>query len=269
MNIASVELLFNDRADEKGGCWISFLSDLRPNDDRRRIVLHGDDDRSDVTSLLSEKGVYSAKAVENSRCSVDTGWKPLLEGVTEIPVVFKPSFFGQKNVYAKVTDDNGRTSGWKQVGNWSASDERRPEAVSVVPYLGLGMQRTFTFSLSDQNGSTDITTADFLVQFGKARQQACSFSLDRSSGTVMLRADQGTTWAGTLRLGEPGQARNSQCTISDAKLKLEGKDAIALSVHLQFSTSFSGRRNSYARVEDKAGLRSPMVWLGSWVVPEQ
>ncbi len=266
MNIASVELLFNDRLEEKGGCWISFLSDLKPSDDRRRLILHGDDDRSAMTCLLNENGGYSAKSLENSRCSVDKGWKPLLEGVT---LAFKPSFFGQKNVYVKVTDDDGQTSGWKQVGTWLANDERRPEAVSVVPYRGVGTQRTFTFALSDLNGSTDITHADFLVQFGKTYQQSCSFSLDRSSGTVTLRADQGAASSGTLRLGEPGQIGNSQCTISNANLNLEGRDAIALSVHIQFATSFSGRRNIYARAEDSAGLRSSMVWLGSWVVPEQ
>ena len=211
MNIASVELLFNDRLDEKGGCWISFMGDVKPNDDQRRIVLHGDDGRSDVTSWLSKKGFYGAMAVENSRCSVDSGWKPLLEGVTEIPVAFKPSFFGQKNVYARVTDNDGRTSGWKHVGTWLASGERRPEAVSVVPYLGLGMERTFTFALSDLNGSTDIATAEFLVQFGKTRRQACSFTLDRSSGTIALHTDQGKERVGTLRLGEPGQAGDDNC----------------------------------------------------------
>jgi hypothetical protein len=268
-NIVSVELLFNDRSDAKGGCRISFLSDLKPNNDRRRLILRGDDDRSDVTSLLSENGIYSAKAVENSRCSVGNGWKPLLEGVTEIPVAFKPSFFGQKNIYVRVTDDNGKTSGWKQVGTWLASDERRPDAISVIPYLGSGMQRTFTFALSDLNGSTDVTSAEFLLQFGKTSQKACSFSLDRTLGAVTLSADQGTASSGSLRLGQPGQIGNSQCTLSDAKLKLEGRDAIALSVHIKFSSSFAGRRNVYARVEDKAGQRSSMVWLGSWVVAER
>ena len=187
----------------------------------------------------------------------------------EIPVSFKPSFFGPKNVYVRVTDDHNRTSGWKQVGTWLASDERQPEAVSVIPYLGSGIEKTFTFALSDLNGGADITTAEFLVQFGKTSQQACSFSLDRPSGVVKLRTDQGTVSAGTLRLGERGQVRNSQCTISGASLKLEGRDAIMFTVHIQFSSRFSGRKNVYAQVQDRAGLRSSMQWLGSWIVPDQ
>jgi hypothetical protein len=187
----------------------------------------------------------------------------------EIPVAFKPSFYGLKNVYAKVTDDQGRTTGWKQVGTWLASDDRPPEAVSVVPYLGSGPQRTFTFAFSDQNGGTGISGAEFLIQFDKTQRKACSFSLDRSAGVVTLRDDRGSLPVGSLRLGDPGSVGNAQCTISDVSVKPEGRDSIIFSTHIRFSSSFSGRRNIYARVVRDAAAPSSMQWLGSWVVPQQ
>jgi hypothetical protein len=152
---------------------------------------------------------------------------------------------------------------WKQVGTWLASDERPPEAVSVVPYLGSGPQRTFAFAFSDMNGGTGISGAEFLIQFDKTQRKACSFSLDRSAGVVTLRDDPGSLPVGSLRLGDPGSVGNARCTISDVSVKPEGRDSIIFSTHIRFSSSFSGRRNIYARVVRDAAAPSSMQWLAA------
>jgi len=266
-NIRSIELLFNDRPMERGGCRVSFFNEMQPNNDRRRLILHGDDDRNDLTSsLVNERGVTIAKGIDGERCSVEKDWKPMFDGIVELPVIFKPAFFGPKNIYVRVTDNGGRTD-WKQVGTWLASADLAPVPVSVVPYLGAGSDRDFTFVLSRRSGSAEISRVEFLAQLGKARRSACSFSFERSSGLVSLQNDDATGFIGTLGIGDHKSIQNSQCAISNIRVRLDTRNGMEFTLHIRFSSSFSGRRNIFARVENRAGLNSSMEWLGSWMVP--
>ncbi len=36
-----------------------------------------------------------------------------------VPVTFQTVFTGSQNVYLSATDDEGLTSGWKQLGTWT------------------------------------------------------------------------------------------------------------------------------------------------------
>jgi len=196
---------------------------------------------------------------------VARGWDQLLRGVT---IDFSPSFRGQKNVYVRAIDSEGASSDWKQIGTWVASDELPPEPVAVAPYLGSGSTQRFTFVLSDINGNNDIDKAEVLIQFGRTNVDACLLRMDRASNVIRLVDDAGDGFAGVLQLDRPGASiRNRQCTVSGVTLRADSHDSIRLTATVAFANSFTGRRNIYARVEDKAGQASPLRWLGSWFVP--
>lgn len=258
-DIARVDLLINDRLQDHGGCYVSyFYQTPGSSEDGRGIVLHSDDGREDATGKL-----VGQTAAENNRCAIKQGWDQLLRNVT---ISFKPAFFGQKNIYIRATHSTGSTSGWKQAGTWTASDEEPPEAVAVRPYLGSGLRQTFDFDFSDINGSDNILSAEILIQFGREKANACAIAMDRNARSVQLMREAGV--AGTLSINSRGAtATNPQCTISDAFLTTEGRDALHLTMSVEFDPSFKGRRNIYARSRDKAGQSSTWRWLGTWVVP--
>jgi hypothetical protein len=136
----------------------------------------------------------------------------------------------------------------------------------VRPYLGSGLRQTFDFEFSDINGSDDILSAEVLIQFGREMAKACAITMDRNARSIQLMGEAGV--AGTLSLNSRGvTARNPQCSISDAFLTTEGRDALHLTMSVAFDPSFKGRRNIYARSRDKAGQSSAWRWLGTWVVP--
>jgi hypothetical protein len=150
-----------------------------------------------------------------------------------------------------------------------ASDEEAPEPVVVRPYLGSGLRQNFDFSFSDINGSLDIESAEILIQFGRDKVNACAITVDRYVGLVHLLADIGSDDAGAFKINaKGGAAQNRQCKISGTRLTTESRDVLHLAMTVEFDRSFAGRRNIYARAQDKAGLSSPWRWLGSWVVPE-
>jgi hypothetical protein len=256
-DINRVDLLINDRLDEKGGCYVSYLTQTPGlNTERRGILLHSDDGRSDAVGSID-----GTTGAENNRCAVKKSWDQLLRDVT---ISFKPAFRGSKNIYARAIDSTGASSGWKQTGTWIASDEESPEPVAVRPYLGAGLRQTFAFDFSDVNGNDDIRTAEILIQFGHEKASACAITVDRNAGLVRLM-DGGAT--GILPFNTPGAiARNPQCAITDAVITTESRDGLHVTMNIEFDRSFKGRRNIYARAQDRAGQSSPWRWLGSWVV---
>ncbi len=241
---AKVELLFNDRPDERGGCYLSDFNDRDGGE--RRMVLEGDGRTGPQISYLKHP-----QRIENSRCSaVGTGF--LYGG--DIAVQFKSSFYGPKNIYVRTTGSNGEATPWQQVGTWIAGNEEPPQAVSVSPYLGSGTRKTFTFSFMDPNGRTDIAKIEFLLQKLTGEAGACTFHLDRSSVTPA---------AG------PTVAVNGPCKVSNVQVSFTSTDSLQVRADVDFAGSNAGRRNIYATVQDRKGQSSGLVWLGSWVVPGQ
>jgi hypothetical protein len=64
-----------------------------------------------------------AGTVSNSQCTINgTGATVTLSGnnlTLAVPVTFQTVFTGSQNVYLSATDDEGLTSGWKQLGTWT------------------------------------------------------------------------------------------------------------------------------------------------------
>jgi hypothetical protein len=260
-DIAQVDLLFNDQLREQGGCYVSYFEQVPSlNGDRREIVLHSDDGAVHAAAFANHAGV------NNEHCSVAGGWDQLLRDVF---VAFNPSFRGEKNVYVRAVDQEGANSDWKQSGTWLVTGAP-PEAVAAIPYLGSGARQRFTFVLSNVNGNKDIEKAEVLIQFARTNVGACALQMDRTAGVVRLLDDAGAGVAGTLRFNAPGASiQNRQCAVSNVALIPDSNDSVRLIATVAFAPSFTGRRNIYARVEDRDGQASPLTWLGSWLVPLQ
>jgi hypothetical protein len=233
-----MEVLFNDRADTRGGCHIS---EIGQSGGPRRIILESGN--SSVTSYTDQ-----ARALETPLCSIDRTIYLQLG----VKVHFKPSFFGAKKIYARITGFDGNQTEWQQVGTWLASAEVAPEAVSVTPYLGSGKKQTFTFSVMDRNGGSDISRMKLVIKGFRKEEESCSIVLE-------LPIKNG-----------PNQAmESSQCRISNLKIDASGRDALRIRTDVEFTANFVGRRNIYAEIEDREHQSSGLTWLGSWVVPHE
>jgi hypothetical protein len=256
--VAKFELLFNDRPDPRGGCHVS---DINSRDEKSSMILESDDGSAPQVSYA-----IHPQRMENSRCSIQgagvaSGW-----GMT---VHFKPGFFGPKKIYARVTRQDANPTDWEEVGAWIASGEQPPQAVSVTPHLGTGPRHTFTFSLFDPNGNSDIQKANFLIHRFRSPENACSLDFDRNLGVVTLINDSATAPAGVLQAGDSGSIVNGQCRVSNFRFDSTSSDSLQVRVDIEFSRGFAGRRNIYAKAEDRAGQSSGSTWLGSWLVPPQ
>jgi hypothetical protein len=53
----------------------------------------------------------------------------------------------------------------------------------------------------------------------------------------------------------------------DVLIVADSGDSRKMRIEVEFARQFSGRRNVYARAEDKAQQSSRWCWLGSWIVP--
>lgn len=261
----ALDLLFNDRPDENGGCSISYRYSQGGSMERTRISVRGDGRAEVVSEEQFQTGLWrghenalEAAPVENSRC----GLSGIEHGVGELGmrVTFKPVFFGEKNVYARVSTAQGVSSGWKQIGTWLANPEQAPMPISVIPYLGSGIRQTFTFIASDVNGASDIAAARILIQSDRQKQNACAFTFSLPSNTISLVGDDGKPAA---------ILQNAQCKISEPSVVAESRDSMQFQMNIEFSGSFAGRRNIYAEVEDKEHESSSWQWLGSWHVSRQ
>ncbi len=197
------------------------------------------------------------KLIENNRCAIDGrpripgGFEGFLNGGSII-VQFKPGFFGPKNIYVRTTDNEGRTSDWEQQGTWTAGAEVPPQAISVSPYIGSGSRRRFTFSVMDQNGSSDIARVEVQVQKLKSAEDGCSFAL-KHSGTGPFSAQP--------------VSNTGPCKISIVRVEPEGRDALRIRADFEFPDTMAGLGNIYAEVEDHEHQSSGRVWLGSWTIP--
>jgi hypothetical protein len=255
--VAKLELLFNERPDPRGGCHISDVSDLDGGE--RRMILESDDGSEPNISYA-----IRPQRIENSRCSVEGNG--LLSGFA-ITAHFKPTFFGPKKIYVRVIRPDEKPTDWEEVGTWIASALQPPQAISVTPYLGAGLRQTFTFSVFDPNGNSQIANVKFLIQRFRSRENACSFDLDRNLRGVTLTSDQPPAPAGVLHPGDKSSIANVQCRVSNLRLDSLSPDSLQVRVDIEFFAAFAGRRNIYVNVEDRAGLSSGSIWLGSWVVP--
>jgi subtilisin family serine protease/chitodextrinase len=131
--------------------------------------------------------------------------------------------------------------------------------VSVNPTSGSGSSKTFTFTASSLNGSTDITRADMTFAV-PAFDNNCYLSWFRGYGTYLL-SDDGSTWIGPIGTTAIG---NSQCSVSNPSVTESGNN-VTLTIPITFN-SFSGTK-TVSMYTKNSTQNTGYVKVGTWTIP--
>jgi FG-GAP-like repeat len=104
---------------------------------------------NDAASAWATATTGTSSTLQNNQCSLNVaGTSATLSGSTlvlNLPITFKPSFSGTKNIYIYAADVSGTNSGWQQRGTWT------------VPSIGVVSQVQSDFT---GDGHPDIVWQD-------------------------------------------------------------------------------------------------------------
>ena len=140
-------------------------------------------------------------------------------------------------------------------------------AGAVTPASGAGLNQVFTFTLTDSQGSSDLSLAEVLFNANTALPSSCYVAVTPSTGAVLLAANNGATPLQST-LGTTGVLQNSQCTLNVAASSgaWQGNNYM-LTLSLSFQTAFAGSKNVYSYVGSSSGINSGLQQVGTWIVP--
>jgi hypothetical protein len=209
--------------------------------------------------------------LQNSQCSVNLGASSATLSGTQLTlrlaISFKPSFSGQRNIYAMAQDTAGLVAAWLLLGTWTtgSAPNQPPAVVSVSPNSGSGASQTFTFVFSDPNGATDLLAVGALINGTLSSINSCDLSYAPGTNLLWMTVDNASQWQTPLPLAAPGTLQNSQCSVDlgASSATLSGTQ-LTLRLAISFKPSFSGQRNIYAMAQDTAGLVAAWLLLGTW-----
>ena len=258
LNITGMAMLFSTSLTETNACSLAV------------------DRNAGTISLLWDGGagsdtiaIGSSTVLQNSQCAVATTSIVLsgLSNIVTMAISFKGPFSGVKNIYMFASENGVTTTGWQQMGTYTVAAGGVPMPVSVVPASGSGPSQRFSFTISDQGGSSFLTgMAALFAASPTATGNSCYLIYDRTVNTVSLAYDNPNNGATPVVPGSSAIASNSQCTLKGANTTVViGVTSIVVTVDLTFSADYFGTKNVYlAAVEP--GINSGFVSVGTWTV---
>lgn len=140
-----------------------------------------------------------------------------------------------------------------------------PSVLAVSP-VNNGRSITFTYTISDANGGSDLSGAGLLLNSALSGQGACWFYYDLNTAVVSLADDAGANWSSVLQ-GTSGTIANSQCSIAGTGFGAyrSGNNAIVtVTIYLK---NFTGNKTIYIQSIDHEGLSSGYQSMGKWDLP--
>lgn len=141
-----------------------------------------------------------------------------------------------------------------------------PEARSVTPASGEGIQQSFTALFSDPNGASDLAAVYLAVHTGPAGAGGCQVRYLRQGGSLALRDDYDTAWLGPIPVGVAGTLNNSQCLVDAGASSVSASgETLTLTVALRFNPSFYGTKFVYLLAEDQGQLATGWQQKGTWI----
>jgi len=258
-NLQTAAMMINGTLTGTNGCWLVY------------------DRAANTVSLLwdSATGSYakplgSSATIQNSQCALGVATMTVsgTSTILSIPLAFKGSFTGPKNIYMYAVGPSGNT-GWVQKGTYSVVAGGVPVANSIAPASGSGAGQTFTFVMSDQGVSNFLVAAAMLFAStpGFNLNNACYIVYDRTASRFSLLADSITSGSSGLTIGSSGSVSNSQCTLyGSGSTATIGATTVTITLNLTFNPRFAGAKNTFLFASEN-GFNSGWVQVGSWTVP--
>lgn len=169
-----------------------------------------------------------------------------------LPITFASSFAGNHAFYLAAQDTSGNDSGWQPLATWTVPGAvvNGPGVTGMSPARTTGAnQQTYTFTVTDSNGWTNLSVIDVLINSDLDGRHACYFALavsPTSEGTIYLVGD-GTTgsavYAGVASLPVGATIDNSQCALSLGRASVNAADdTLILRMPIAFSNTFTGNK---------------------------
>ena len=223
------------------------------------VELYGDDGVS-----ISSKPLGSSANLQNSQCAVGYTAESVSGNsvLFTLQVLYKTVFFGSKTVYLEAGEPGGASSGWGNVGTWTAGYSA-PSAVSATPSSGTGVFPTYLLTVSDPSSAANITSVAMLVTAGAATNTtgACYVVYNRTNATVGLFGDDGVTFS-SCAVGSSANLQNSQCAVGYAAGVVSG-NSVQFTLQVLYKSGFSGAQTMYLEANDSS-LTSGWVSVGTW-----
>jgi subtilisin family serine protease len=214
----------------------------------------------------------TAGSLSNSQCSVNAAASSSSTSGNDLTVTlaltFTGAFAGSKTLYAQATDRAGAASGLYYLGTWVVPGPPVPPVAQwVSPSSSTGAGTSFLYLATDQNGATDITSVQILLNGGLGATNACWLYVERASNRVWLRDNGNTSWLGPVTMGSTGALTNGQCTVNAASSWMStSTTSLYVDVNLTFDTAFAGPKSNFMYVADSTGASSGWRALGTYTV---
>ena len=271
-DLSVVNVLINHSLDGRDACYLAYVVPSQ-------TLFLVDDEGDPGGPFAGSVTLGNSSAIQNLQCAVTllsaTGSGELLS--VTVNITFKVGFGGNQIAYLAARDTAQDSSGWQALGVWQAP-LTPPGTISVTgiaPARGAqagGTAGTFTLTLNDSKGASDIGIVNLLVNNFIDGRQACYLAYAASSNTLLLVDDQGDAggpFAGSMVLnGGGGTIQNSQCSVSrrGSSAVLSG-NTLTLTLNITFKAAFMGNRILYAAGRDNSGGNNT-DWqaLGTWTV---
>jgi hypothetical protein len=210
--------------------------------------------------------------LQNAQCAIAlSSASAVPSGTTltvNLPVTFKPSFSGAKNIYL-FADSALRNSGWNTRGSWTVPTGGVASGVTadaVSPNAGAGSTQTFALQYSNGTGAASVRSAWawFNATFASSAANSCLVRYDHQLRVLYLLSDSGTTWY-SRPLGGTQAISNSQCSISMTGTSVTTNgNVLTLNLAMTFVARFAGGKNVYMYADSLANATSGWQTRGTW-----
>jgi trimeric autotransporter adhesin len=169
--------------------------------------------------------------------------------------------------WGEAVSATGSTTGWRSLGNWSVSaSPTPPQAVTVSPSSGAGINGTFAFAYNDVLGTGDLSSVQAIFQTSPGLP-ACALTVNPSNGSAWLMNDANTSLLGPLPLGAAGTVQNSQCSVNSAASSgVASANNYILTLAVNFKAAFAGVQKLIGYAASNEGANSGFQTLGTWTV---
>jgi hypothetical protein len=186
----------------------------------------------------------------------------------EIPVEFRESFTGKKNLYAKVIDSNKAEDGFKRVGSFTIGNENKlPRIVSVSSELINQDVTRFTAIVEDENGFEDIASLRLVINKKISASDSVYLLFDAATEELFLRNDHGTRWIDSGN--KKGRVLvNSQARIDTSRVHVNRSgNRMRISFPVEF-TGKHGLKRMFAKATDISQAETKWVKAGTHTVSQ-
>src|SRR5207237_194129 len=121
---------------------------------------------------------------------------------------------------------------------------------------------------SDTAGYTSLGYVHLLINSGLNAAHACYLVYQRSSNTLLLRDDAGTSWLGPMTAGSAGTLQNSQCVLNGSGSGATGSgNSLNFTASLSFKPAFGGGKTVFLYADGSGGNTTGWQSRGTWTVP--